>query len=279
MNKISAIIPTEGDLNWKNQSILYTIMSLKEQIDVEIEIIVVTSKADEHFKKKMMELDVGVVVTEHKYCGERRNFGASYSKNNILLFIDDDTVIVDRMAASKICSILDINDFTCGANRYWSSFYWYKHVSPLLSINSNLTILKNISILPRGINRAFGFRDLNEFTFMGNFGAIKKEVFQSAGKFGEDFPVYGYEDVDLMMRLCMKGYRSELLCERSIGVIHLTHPTQTEESLSKNGRTFDEIQQNRGYYFQANHFFGVYEGDGHAILTPCEQLHRMLGAD
>ncbi|WP_129351747.1 hypothetical protein [Solidesulfovibrio carbinolicus] len=136
--------------------------------------------------------------------------------------------------------------------------------------------IKNISILPKGISRAFGFRDLNEFTFIGNFGVVKKQVLRDCGMFDDAYKVYGFEDTDLMMRLCMNGCSSKLLCELPINVVHLTHSAMTEAPLVNNEAAFGDVQKNRGYYFQVNHFFGVYEGDGHAILVPCETLEAML---
>ena len=275
--KITAIIPTEGTLKWKNHSLIYTIKSLQYQTGAEISIMVVTTGPTQEFLKEMNDLGVEVICTELKYCGERRNIGASYAKTSKILFIDDDTVILTRDAINKICNSLNCYDFVCGAHRYWSSFYWHKYLSPFLSQSAITTILSSISFLPKGINRVFGFRDLNEFTFIGNFGGINTELFLEVGGFGEQFPVYGFEDVDLMMRLCMCGATYELLYDKMITVVHLTHPEKTEESLDSNLKVFNAIQRKRGFYFQANHFFSVFEGDGHGILTPCDIIHKSLG--
>jgi GT2 family glycosyltransferase len=161
----------------------------------------------------------------------------------------------------------DGNDFCCGASRLWSSLNWWKHVTDAQSTTSIARTLRDISLLPKGINRINGFRDLNEFTFIGSFGCLKSDTFAAVGGFDEGFPGWGYEDTDLMMKLCLRDFKYALLAESGISVVHLTHPVNMVGDFKRNFQRFHDLEQTRGFLFHVNHFFGVYEGDGYSVLT------------
>ena len=87
--------------------------------------------------------------------------------------------------------------------------------------------------------------------------------------FNAEYEGWGLEDTDLMMKLCLKDYDYLLLNDIGLSVIHLSHIASNEINYFDNLKVFEKIQKERGHYFHINHFFNVYEADGHALFTPC----------
>lgn len=273
MNKqiyFSIIIPTLNNYKEKNSSIYYVIKSVILQSFANYELIVIDTGCTDNTIKEILDIkhDIKVVKCSTNNCvANARNIGALNSSGEYLIFLDDDTVLTEIDILSKLFDLSKNYDFMCGANRLWSSIYWYKQISKRQSTTSSIQTLKNISFLPKGINREIGFRDLNEFTFIGNFGIIKKSIFQKVNGFDENYIGWGLEDTDLIMHLCMGDFKYTLLKKHNIDVIHLTHISKNTDSHSKNQNLFNQKEQEYGIYFHINHFFDVYEADGISLFT------------
>jgi len=132
--------------------------------------------------------------------------------------------------------------------------------------SATLSTLRGISILPTGINPINGFRDLAEFTFIGNYGIIRRNAFNIVGGFDVGYEGWGMEDTDLMMRLCAAGMSYSLLCHDDVHVFHLGHGSNTR-LLAKNLERFNDLERKLGRWFHVNHFFGVYEADGYGLFS------------
>ncbi|MBT8420448.1 MAG: glycosyltransferase, partial [Gammaproteobacteria bacterium] len=199
---ISVVIPTHNNHKEKNFSLGYTLKSLSHQANQNFEIIVVNDRCTDNTiqKAKQINPDIHVVEGEQISCnlGSIRNIGARESNGEIIVFLDEDIILADPGVFNCIVATLETYDFTCGAKRYWSSPYWYRHVMLDQSISSIINTLRDISILPIGINKSIGFRDLNEFTFIGGFGAMRKDIFMKSGGFSEEFTGWGLEDTEYM---------------------------------------------------------------------------------
>ena len=180
--------------------------------------------------------------------------------------MDDDTVLTDKHDLRRLLQLIPDYSFMCGAKRFWTHLYWHRHVSLNQSFSSTLNTLRSLSILPRGINRASGFRDLNEFTMIGNFGMVHRTTFNDVGGFNEVFTDWGLEDTELMMRLCRGGFEYRLLYS-DVGVMHLNHVADTRSDYLRNLRIFNEMEIENRCSFHLNHFFRVYEGDGYSLFT------------
>ncbi len=272
MKKISVIIPSKNNFLEKNFSIFYTIKSIYYQLNNDIEIIIVNDGGTDSTVEKLSATFPNLIFINEKYSSggclaKLRNKGASLASGDVLLFMDDDTIITSPYSFSNITKIAQDYDFFCGASRYWTSIYWPKHVNTKQSISTSIKTLLDISILPKGIDRAIGFRDLNEFTFIGNFGGMRKDIFKSIGGFDERFIGWGLEDTELMMRLSFTGMTHKILSDEELSVIHLTHVSENIGSYRENLRRFNEIEIRNGVYFHINHFFGVYEADGYELFT------------
>lgn len=269
---VSIIIPSRNNMIEKCSSLFYTVRSVIAQTRVTTEIIIVDDNGTDLTMRRLAEAFPQVIVVHStggvNNLGKLRNLGASSASAESLLFLDDDTVLPDREMLQRTCRVLETADFCCGASRLWTSIYWYRHVVGEQSISSAIRTLLSLSIEPRGINRENGFRDLNEFTFLGNYGAIRADLFSQIGGYDEAFPGWGFEDTDLMMRLCLREATYEILAERGEKVIHLNHVASLRDDYLRNMKRFNDLELERGLYFHVNHFFNVYEADGHALFTP-----------
>jgi glycosyltransferase involved in cell wall biosynthesis len=273
--RFSVVIPTVNNKSEKCFSLSHVIRAVLAQRDADFEIIIVDDNGSDGTTEAVTQLFpvVRVVHSNHPRhnLGYVRNLGSSHASGDILVFIDDDMVLSDQHVLRKVSGIMRDNDFCCGAYRYWTSIYWHKYIHLAEPATSTLRTLKSISVLPCGVNKLNGFRDLNEFTFIGNFGAIQRNTFDSVHGFNEGFQGWGFEDTELLMRLCMSNTRYALLHEHEISAFHLTHASDVQADFVENMRRFNDLELERGFYFHVNHFFGVYEADGFSLLTPIDQ--------
>lgn len=269
--EISIILTSHNNVVEKNNSLNYVLKSLRNQTGTQPEVVLVDNNCTDTTIDSAIKAYPAIKVIDGEYCGKNigalRNLGAKHTNGRILLFLDDDTILVDPRCVQRMLEYISDYDFLCGAKRYWSSPYWFKHVNIKQSTTSFLHTLKDISFLPRGINKNIGFRDLNEFTFIGNFGVLRKDVFLETGGFNENFSGWGLEDTEYMMRLAWKNYKYRILFNDDISVIHLTHPSNDKDDYLENLKLFFEIERKFGYSFHVNHFFGIYEADGSSIFS------------
>jgi GT2 family glycosyltransferase len=268
---ISVIIPTQNSRNEKSFALFYVLKALLAQDALPMEVIVVNDHGtDESIPVIQAAFPEVVVINSPSSKGNvsaARNHGAKVARGNLLLFLDDDTILPEPDTLAKLAAVATHYDFCCGADRWWTSVYWYKNVRQEQSISSTINTLRSISVLPRGIDPKIGFRDLNEFTFIGNFGLIRRPVFEAIEGFDERFGGWGLEDTDLMMRLCLNDYRYALLNTLGISVLHLTHVRDSTKSYIRNAQLFNDLELERGFYFHVNHFFNVFEADGFSLFT------------
>jgi glycosyltransferase involved in cell wall biosynthesis len=268
---ISIIIPTHNSLSLKSFSISLVIKSLLWQVREGIEIIVVDDRGTDTTMDKLSKLfpSVKIIRSDNSTnnLGCLRNLGAREAQGELLLFVDDDTVLSANSVLEHVMSLMQNNHFACGAHRLWTSIYWQRYIEPVQSISSVVRTLRDTAVLPCGINRINGFRDLNEYTFIGNFGCIRREAFHRMKGFDENFPGWGLEDTDLMMRLCLADLHYCIMADHGISVLHLTHPVNMVEDFRRNLDRFSALEVERGYRFHVNHFFGIYEADGYAVLS------------
>ncbi|MHC4694891.1 MAG: glycosyltransferase family 2 protein, partial [Planctomycetota bacterium] len=217
------------------------------------------------------EKGIGINVVRCESRGNKclaRNMGAEAAKGEILIFMDDDTVLTTNDALGFISKNLQRNQFACGAKRYWTVLYWDSQKALAESKTDGFGYLRSVAHLPRGIKRGSGMRDLMEFTWIACFGAIYKDDFDEVGGFDINYSGWGRHDMDLMLRLLVGGFSFVNLFDR-ISVIHLNHRVIRQDLQKKhqNISYYLEKERNLGFAFKPNLLFGVYEGDGKEILV------------
>jgi len=277
---ISIITSTRNSFSQKKGSIELMLNSLKKQIDVEdYELIVVENNSEDRsvnflqdfsnpapFKRmKIIRNDIDVSNRSRS-----RNIACQEASGDFFLFIDDDVVLPDKYTLRKIQQLAEQGSFGTGAARYWTYINWEREVLLKQIERERLTKESPYYFLPCGIKRETGYRDLFEYSFVGNFGLVDRDSFLSLGGFDEStFDGWGREDVDLMLRLYLNKTRFHLLFDE-VWIIHLNHPL-SESDARQRSNSFEKYKKREselGVVFKVNHLYGVFENDGTAILEP-----------
>ena len=155
-------------------------------------------------------------------------------------------------------TILKKFDFCCGAKRLWTPMNWGDLIKEIYPIEHIRRILRAISFCPYSVNRSsdHNIRAYYNFSYIGNFGAIKRSIFDLVGGFDESFIGWGSQDTDLMMRLCYKEFSHHILADDGIKVYHLSHPVNKETYKQQNRNLLKLKMQNLGIDFNSGNFFG-----------------------
>ena len=277
MKKISVIIPTYNSLSEKRNCIEIALRMLLNQTLKTFEVVIVDNATDDDtltslsplydlFSKRLIEVNVVRCEPRGNKC-LARNTGAQAAKNEILVFMDDDIVVTTKNALEFISNTLQHNQFACGARRYWTILFWDGEKALLESRANRFDYLQSITHLPAGIKRGSGMRDLNEFTWIACFGAIWKDDFQEIGGFDVNYSGWGRHDMDLMLRLLVKGFSFVNLFDK-VSAIHLNHRVIQKDLQKKhqNISYYLEKEKKLGFIFKPNHLLSVYEGDGEEVL-------------
>lgn len=286
---ISCIIATRGGLTRKRRSLEWTLLSIDRcKVDIPMEVVVAVTD-DSETLDFLASFKATGAISELKWVESQeinnrsaaRNIAVRASRHPLLLFMDDDQVLVARDAIQAAIERTRPRAFACGAKRYWMPIGWSPD-SVQVALDEDPTILLEGCHLPMGVNRETGYRDLQEYSYIANFGLIYRDDFSALGGFDEKrFPARR-EDNDLMYRALLSGLGFVCLFD-CVETIHLTHPIAAERPDERlfYHRLFDEWQAENGFRFKANHLFGVFEEDGTEILEPIQQLveSRTSGGD
>jgi len=270
---IDVVIPTSKNVIDSHYSICYTVRSILNQSYQPQNIYIVENVFDTGVFD-IISLQFGSLVQvingseKSNNISFARNLGVSKGNSDIIIFMDDDVIIGYHNYFKDIAEIMSYNDFCCGARRYWISTEWYKYLSLDFQMNHNLQILKAKSFLPHSIERTTGNRNCSEFTYIGNFGAVKRKIFYAIGGFDEQYEGWTYQDTDLMMRLCSKQYNYEILAYNNMFCYHLGHPADKQYYRKINKEKYMKKQIEFNLKFNHNNFFGRFDDDTVAVVTP-----------
>ncbi|KAB8151420.1 glycosyltransferase [Kordia sp. TARA_039_SRF] len=268
---IDVVITTSQNYN-KNYSLYFTLRSILSQTLLPNKIFVIENDNSTKMKR-MLDSDFGNFINfidassnveNISYC---RNLGASISCSDLILFMDDDVVIGDSDAIEKIVDRMRFLDFYCGALRFWSQINWYNQLKKTYSINHVNNILKSTSILPKSIDRTTGTFNYHNYTFIGNFGCVRKDVFLEVNGFDENFKGWSYQDTDLMMRLTYARKEYQLMADKGLKVYHLSHPVNKKATRESNLILYEKKQKEIGIKFHLNHFFADFNDDKYALFS------------
>jgi glycosyltransferase involved in cell wall biosynthesis len=277
MKRISIIIPTYNSKTEKKNCIEIVLRALLNQSLNTFEVIIVDNATKDdtvpglsHLFELFSRQGITIRSVTCEARGNKclaRNMGAEAAKNEILVFMDDDTVLVAAHALEFISNELQRRQFACGAKRYWTILSWDGEKALGESRANRFDYLKSIAHLPRGIKRGSGMRDLMEFTWIACFGAIHKGDFEEIGGFDINYSGWGRHDMDLMLRLLIRDFGFVNLFDK-VSVIHLNHKVIQEdiERKRQNISYYLDKEKRLGAIFKPNHLFGVYEGDGEEVL-------------
>ena len=277
MKRISVIMPTYNCKRDKQNCIEIALRALLNQTLKTFEVVMVDNATDDDTLTGLLPLfdvlserGIGIHTVRCEARGNKclaRNMGAEAAKNEILIFMDDDIVLVTPNALEFISNQLQRHQFACGAKRYWTILHWDGDKALAEAKANQFDYLKSIAHLPHGIKRGSGMRDLMEFTWIACLGAIWKADFEAIGGFDVNYRGWGRHDMDLMLRLLVDRFKFVNLFDE-VSVIHLNHKVIQEdlEKKRQNISYYLDKEKECGVVFKPNHLFGVYEGDGWEVL-------------
>lgn len=265
--------------------------SLKKQTSLEdYELVIVDNDSEdesldflESFKHHAPFQNMKIIKNDIEVSNRSRsrNIACKEAGGEFFLFIDDDVILPDKYILSKVRQFTKEGFFATGAARCWTYINWKREV-----------LLENIKkeewpkdseyyFLPKGIKRETGYRDLFEYSFIGNFGLVDKKSFFEVGGFDErTFNGWGREDVDLMLRLYLNKTKFQLLFD-DVWIIHLNHSLSKldAEQRSESFQKYKKRESELGFVFKVNHLYGVFENDGTAILEPLNSGDSLIKKD
>lgn len=266
--KLSCIVLSCDSHIDKGNSVFHCLCSIFNQDFDDFEIILVENshhktqdinllknKIIEWNSKRKLAVDFKLVDKKKSLTtAKARNIGAAKAKGEILIFIDDDTIIIDNDAFKKVYKLSNNFDYGYGAERLWTQKSWFeKNSSAALNQleNKNIKTLLVNSGDPPKFFREERYSLLQKRTFIANFGFCKKDIFDKMSGFA-NLSYYKYEDDYLMFRLYEAGYKLALL--DSIRVLHINHPLSEYQKTNLTLYLAELIK--KGYYwFNVNTIF------------------------
>jgi glycosyltransferase involved in cell wall biosynthesis len=270
--EIDVVIPTYNNNKLKKFSLYFTIRSILAQSVQPRNIIIVENCNLSETKKiihnefgKLVNIIDGTLIPEN--ISFARNLGVKHGYSELIIFIDDDVVIGRNDTFEKIIKKMKFLDFYCAAERYWTYPDWNTYLERSFLINHIQHILYQKSFLPKSVDRSTGEQSFHEFTYIGHFGAIRRDVFEKNNGYDENYCGWSYQDTDLMMRLCADRYNFELMYLDNISVYHLAHAVDKSHYININKDLYLKKQKKLGIEFHLNHFFGIFNDDEYSILS------------
>ena len=240
MNKISIIIPT---LNRQN-NLLDTVNYLNLQSFKNFEIIIIDQNEPynlnfyKYLKTKYKNLQIKILKQEKKNASLARNFGAKYAQNEILLFLDDDVCIKNKLflknhiknySNSKILIVAGkVIDFPFKNKKnfiFMKNFYFF-----------SLDYSKKIFLY--GVGRSCNLSIRKDFFF--HLGGMDKNFINGAHK----------EETDLLFRAKKNGIK--VLFDPACHLIHLKAKTGGIRNLNYIKQIFFSMFGD--IYFSLKHF-------------------------
>jgi hypothetical protein len=211
-----------------------------------------------------------VIKTGFTSRSKARNIGVKASKENLLVFLDGDTLLGSPFALEELKKYYDKFSHGYGAKRMWTypQRYFEKNKEEYLSrlLTRDFEWITEHSFWPKRLDKVIGFEGLQGYSFPGNFGFISRKLFDKIKGFDERFEGYGGEDDHFAYKAHMtdkKGFKSLF----NITVVHIDHPKKETDNLEsiKNGKLFQGILKSGGVEsFNIHFLFGIpnFKGEG-----------------
>ena len=191
---------------YKRHDLLNGILtSLKYQTVKNFEVIIVEDKGKTvetgRFLKKFPELSVKHVSPSDNYgkMGYMRNYGLQFSEGEIILFLDDDTVITDESFLEKVSQLFDSDN---------------ELMAIIPKGNSSYSIIQN----------RYEYHD--PYFFTNRCMAYRKTVLSKLKGFDNNF--IGQEDVEFAIRFLSKNFKYTKSAE-----LKYFHPPLIVKNISK----------------------------------------------
>ncbi len=213
--KTSLIILTHKSFRHKGGSVRHSILAAlnkSKSIDIIIaensQCLVEWRLLEEFLVSEGLSGRVQVVDTKNVSRARARNIAVSEAVCERVIFLDDDTFLLDGAVLSMIENLSQDVHFGFGAKRLWTNERgWFENNSQRLlrdfRSEDYREIVKNCGYRKDALRgnddplaRICLFR-----TYISNFGFVNKASFDAVGGFAEEFTGYGCEDDSLQLKL------------------------------------------------------------------------------
>lgn len=259
--KLSIIIPSYNNIEKTKICLKYLFMqSGINDWDCEVVVVDDHSKINVENELKRMTIPSSAFKTikiirnaENKGLAASRNIGAENSEGDVLLFLDNDIVLSPDVIVNHLKMHKNSDDAVCISRifdikkenynqiidnikekTWFDQQYMYDNLEtqmdPLFSIRDDIL---NNRILNNNVIWPFG-------TFFCT--SLRRDVFEKAGKFDENYKGWGPEDVDLSYRLYINGANFKY-CGNSV-CFHLDNGKKDKMKL------IHDISMNSRYMFK-----------------------------
>jgi glycosyltransferase involved in cell wall biosynthesis len=258
MTDVTCIVLTHAAYRDKGGSIEHVVLAALSQVDVTLEIVVVQNRCSAAEQARLQSfLDeivqrgapVRTFACESSIAGAR-NHGARFAHGRTLVFLDDDSVLLDRDALSKVASLSDSYSHGYGATRLWTPPQpWFAERAAgfaRLVAAGQLDALAPFLGQPDPATRGKQSCRYLMRTFIGCFGFVRTTAFRECGGFPEEFVSYGYED-DAFAALLYATY-GDFASLAAIRVAHVAHPCAAVDdgALHSNRALYQAVLQRLG---------------------------------
>ncbi len=256
--KVSVII-----VNYKvDQELLDSISSivgLKPKVSYEIIVVDNYGKSNfNHFLKKRFPFVMYVKSSSNLGYGGANNLGSKQAKGEFLFFLNPDTIVKKYALDILYKFILKNNNagmvapllYDPKGNVYPSQGSQdYSLLNAVIVQSFVNKIFPNNYISKKFFQKSWNKKDVKEFDVVpGTAFMIKKDVFEKAGKFDENFFLY-FEEYDLAKRIKKSGYKNYIIPESKI--IHIWEASTKKSNLNLK----NVFKKSRFYYFKKH--FGI----------------------
>lgn len=259
---VSVVIPSHENVRHKHGCLSIVLECVENSIPQPQEIIVVDNSSSLESSKwaEAQCIKRGVRFTHcnsTNSSGMARNVGIEISHGDVLIFLDDDT-LVPCHAIDTIAKAVSRGVFAAGARRLFLSVDVVPNVSEIYSEGGFESVLSMARMLP-GPSYLPVDREITRFyrqaTYISNCGGVLRSHLERVGAFSEDYRGWGYEDTDLMYRLIQIIPFQNL--HNNFSVIHLDHVVSPYRSKEKwrNLEIFSRSQFRRGKVFLGDELF------------------------
>lgn len=203
MFECSIIIPVFNQLCYTKECIDSV---LEYTSDINIEIIIINNGSLDGTKEYLDLLasknsNIKVVhFVDNKGYSEANNYGALNSNSNLLLFLNNDTIVTKNWLNPLLETINDPSVGIVGSKLLYPSTNRINHAGYVYNdiIGCFYPIYHDANSNHIGVNKKRDFQAL-----LGACILVKKELFISVGLFSS----YGLEDIDLCLKIKEKGYK------------------------------------------------------------------------
>ena len=254
---LSIIILTHNCYSKKGGCIETVLLSILNQSYTQYEIIVIDNNSElENFQKLHVftnsikpKCDLQVIRNSQNNISIGRNIGVKKAKYETLIFLDDDTVLIDNNTLFLISELSKKSIYGYSAIRYWTKLGWYEKNKHVIDDNMVNGLRDHYGIDYSLPDPSIRDKENNRHlirTYIGNFGFVNRNAFIEIGMWDSSYTGYGVEDDAAAFALFSAYGRPTLLTE--IEVVHITHRISKANlnELSLNRQKFDYYLKSKG---------------------------------